>query len=150
MTLWKVTTAMAVFWALGMFFLGQATYHKLEGRIAKLQKDNQALERSVEELVNEKNQLTIALKNHTVKIRSLEETAKNERAAMSTVASGQALSAADLLTLKLAFDDIQGEVAAGKLKPLALMDAYGKMQKILNSPGIGEVQSTLGTPPTPK
>jgi hypothetical protein len=139
MNRWKVIAVVLVVWGVGLFLLEQATHRRLEGRLAKLQKDNQELQKTVDGMMVTINQLRIVAKN-----------TKNDRAVTNAVVPGQALSAADILTLKTAFDDIQGEVAAGKLKQLALMDAYQKMQKVLNSPTVGAIQSKGGEMPPSK
>ena len=140
MTLWKAIAAISVIWGLGLFLLEQATHRKLETRIARLQKDNQEMQKTVDRMNETMNQLRITSLNDRDTINKLRIVTKNDQAAMKAVMPGQSLSAAELLTLKTAFDDIQGEVAAGKLKQLALMDAYQKMQKVLNNPTVGEIQ----------
>jgi hypothetical protein len=148
MTRRNVLVAVFLVWAGVLFLLNLATHRKLQARIDQLQKDKQSLQQSVDRMLLTQNQHILESKKLAEALNQANLKLKNEKAGLNVVQPGHALSNAGLVTLKKAFDDIEGEVAAGKLKQLALMSAYDQMKKILDGPEVGKLQSEVETPQT--
>jgi len=80
-------------------------------------------------------QVQLDAANLRVKNLEAELAARNKPSESAGIVEGP-LNAAQALTLKRAFEDLQGEVAADKYPGLALTDGYQNMKKILSNPEI--------------
>jgi len=126
----------------------QAITQKLQCKITQLESDAQKqtvdyqkLNRQAQELRRDMAVLQEAFQKASIRAENGTQAWRKLEQATHTFANGETISAKELVSAKRAFDDIQGEVASGKLRELAQMDAYQTLKKVLDSPAVESLAS---------